>query len=286
MNPATRVFLVVLPLLAAVVAFWLLVLGPKRDEAKKLEKDADALSAQVSEQEEIAAGADAARTEFPVAYQRLVTLGKAAPSDDDTSSLLVQLDRISVASGVAFISLKTEEGAAAAPAAPAPEPETPANAAEESEQRVENAEAGSAPAAPAPATEASAALLPIGASVGPAGLPVMRYTLNFSGSFFQLADFIAGLDKLVTTRSDGDLGVHGRLITIDSFDLVPEEDETTDTRTDTLAATFTVTAYLTPPDEGLTGGAAPTGPAPATEPQTTATEPAASDSATASTATP
>ncbi len=49
-----------------------------------------------------------------------------------------------------------------------------------------------------PATEASAAALPIGAVVGPAGLPTLPVHLNFQGGFFDIANFIGGVDGLVT----------------------------------------------------------------------------------------
>ena len=58
------------------------------------------------------------------------------------------------------------------------------------------------PAAVAP-TEAAAATLPIGATVGPAGLPVMPYDLTFRGNFFEFADFIAELDGMVSTELEG-----------------------------------------------------------------------------------
>ncbi len=286
---ASRAVLFILPVVALAIAFWLLVLAPKREEASSLEEDITALQGQVSDQEQLAELAETARKDFPQAYRRTVVLGKAAPEDDDTSSLIVQLGRIADATGVEFVSLEQETSGGAAPAAPAPsEPQTPAQAAEGSEQAVQNAEA-EVPAAPAPTAapvsapapiEAQAALLPIGATIGPAGLPVMRYVLHFNGTFFQLADFVAGIDTMVTTRDNGELGVNGRLVTVDSFDLaVPPVttilDDIEDVRNPQLEADFTVTTFLTPADQGVTGGASPTGPAPVTEaaPVSTATTP-------------
>jgi hypothetical protein len=283
---ARRTVLAVLPLIAAAIAFWILLLGPKREEASELESDLTALQAQVDEQEQLAANAEAARKEFPRAYRRVVVLGKAAPEDDDTSSLLVQLNRIAQSSGVDFVSLEAEEGAPAAPAPAPTTPQTPADTAEASEQQAENAGEGEAAPAPAAPTEASAASLPIGASIGPAGLPVMKYALSFEGGFFELADFLAGLDAMVRTKSDG-VRVRGRLITVDGFDLTPLDIVDSTPADPRLAANVTVTTYLTPAEEGVTAGASPTGPAPATEPQpaSTATSPPTS-TATASTSAP
>ena len=101
-----------------------------------------------------------------------MVLGKAAPDDDDTASLLVQLDRISRQARVDFRGLTLKEGEGeTAPPAPAGTPQTPADTAAQDEQRVAAVEAETGTATTAAPTEAQAALLPIGASVGPAGLP-------------------------------------------------------------------------------------------------------------------
>ena len=284
MSSANRVILFVLPVLALIAAFWFLVLAPKREEAANLETKVSDLQTQVEEQEQLAASAETARKDFPRAYRRLIVLGKATPTDDDTSSLLVQLQDVADEADVEFLSLETQQGDAAAAPPPAPEPQTGSQAAESTEQRVENGEAGAAPASPAPVpTEATAALLPIGASIGPAGLPVMKYSLTFNGDFFRLADFIEGIDGLVTTRQDGHIGVKGRLITIDGFDLTPQGDPGENPE---LAAQFQITTFLTPAEEGATAGATPTGPAPPTAPQPVSTEAAPGTTETASTTAP
>ena len=64
-------------------------------------------------------------------------------------------------------------------------------------------------------------MMPLGAAIGPAGLAVMPYTLIFEGNFFQVADFIHGLDSLVETKNE-EVAVTGRLITINGFAL-PED---------------------------------------------------------------
>jgi Tfp pilus assembly protein PilO len=109
---------------------------------------------------------------------------------------------------------------------------------------------------PVSATEAAASLMPLGASVGPAGLAVMPYELTFTGDFFKIADFIKGLDSLVKTTNEK-VGVDGRLITVDAFSL----SEDSEAKFPALQATFSVTTYLTPPSEGATAGASPEGPA-------------------------
>ncbi|HXS48257.1 MAG TPA: hypothetical protein VN756_12445 [Solirubrobacterales bacterium] len=237
----TIVAAVALAVLAGV--FWVMLLSPKRDEAKKLSAQAEQIKVSLAQHESEVAEAEEAREGFPGQYQRLVVLGKAVPGDDDVASLLVQLNRIAGAAGGTFRNLQlTASGGAESAAAPA---------------------AGSAgePASPA---EVAASLLPLGASIGPAGLAVMPYEVTFDGDFFKIADFINGLDSLVKT-SDEKVTVDGRLVTIDSFSLEADQEN----GFPALQASFSLTTYLTPPDQGVTAGASPSAPVAATPAATT-----------------
>lgn len=228
-----------LAIVALAAAFWMEVLSPKREEAKKLGAQVEEVKASLARHRAEAAQALEARREFPVDYQQLVTLGKAVPASDDTASLLVQLNQIAKHAKVRFSDFQLSSGSGSGEAAPAPE-----------------ASAGAGSGEPVSPTEAAASLLPLGATVGPAGLAVMPYELTFSGSFFHIADFIRGLDSLVKAQK-GKVSVDGRLLTVSGFSLdagpngFPE-----------LEASFDVTTYLTPPEQGVTGGATPTAPAP------------------------
>jgi Tfp pilus assembly protein PilO len=224
-------------------AFWMLLLSPKREEASRLGKQVETLEASLSEHEAEAATALAAKKEFPSNYSQLVVLGKAVPADSETASLLIQVQHLSEKAGVRFeeISLNSEGGEAAAATAA---PET------------ESAEATSGSGELVSPTEVAASTSPLGASVGPAGLSAMPYTFTFTGSFFQIAGFIHGLDDLVKT-TNSNVSVDGRLITVNSYSLTPAPGEFPK-----LQASFSVTTYLTPPEQGLTAGVAPAGPAP------------------------
>jgi len=219
-------------------AFWMLLLSPKREEATKLSTQVSRTRDSLAQHRAEVATAEQARREFPVDYHQLVVLGKAVPGDDETASLLVQLQRVSRNTKVRFQTFKLNsegEGEEAEPAAPAGES-----------------------AAPLPPTEVAASTLPLGATIGPAGLAVMPYELTFRGSFFRLADFIRGLDRLVKTDSAA-LRVRGRLITVDGFSLAGASEG----GFPMLDATFHITAYVTPPSApSVTGGATPTAPAP------------------------
>ncbi|HXS34600.1 MAG TPA: hypothetical protein VN758_12585 [Solirubrobacterales bacterium] len=246
MKSTNGLVVVLLGVVLLVAGFWIALLSPKRDEAKELGTEVAQLQQSLSQHRQEAAIAAQARRDFPTDYQRLVVLGKAVPGDDDTASLLVQLNRISEKAGVKFrnLQLSGSEGAAAE--------ETPA--------------VPTADSTPASPTEAAASLMPLGASVGPAGLAVMPYTLTFDGDFFKIADFIKGLDSLVETE-DGQVAVDGRLLTIDGFSLGAAQNK----GFPALEATFSVTTYLTPPAQGVTAGATPESPVAEATPAATIT---------------
>jgi Tfp pilus assembly protein PilO len=253
MSSATRAIVSMLIVAALVIGFWVLLLGPKQKKADELGSRVDGLKISLAEAESRATEATAARRYFPADYRQLVTLGQAVPAGDETASLLVELNDVATKSKVRFESIQLSTGTsgeAAAPAAAAPAPESPAPA----------EPSGSIPAsATVPPTEAAASVLPLGATIGPAGLGVMPYRLAFSGNFFEVADFIKKIDSLVHT-GDSEISVNGRLMTLDGFALNadPELDFPH------LDATFMVTTYVTPPTQGITAGASPAAPSPST----------------------
>jgi hypothetical protein len=102
--------------------------------------------------------------------------------------------------------------------------------------------------------------LPLGAKIGSAGLGAMPYGLTFSGNFFQIANFIRGVDSLVHPGSQS-VAVDGRLVTINGFSLSTDQEKEDSHELD---ANFAVTTYVTPPELGLTAGATPLSPAPVT----------------------
>jgi Tfp pilus assembly protein PilO len=229
MTEQTKIALVVVALVVLAGGFWLLLVSPKRDEAGRLSEQITGLTAEVSSARQEAATALSAKKNFAGDYKQLVELGAAVPAEAATPSLLVQLNGLSNRAKTSFqsIALGTGEGGATA--------ETSAEGAGE--------------------------LLPLGASAGPSGFAAMPYTLAFEGGFFDITRFIHSLDGLVTTKADGTVDAHGRLVTIDSFSLTPVGSEGANGATGQLAANFAVSTYVTPPGQGLTAGASAAGPA-------------------------
>lgn len=239
LSSSNSLVLALLGVALLVAAFWLVLLSPKRDEAKKLDAQAQRVQASLVQHEGEVADAQQARQDFPANYRQLVVLGKAVPGDDDTASLLVQLNGISERADVRFSEFALAGSGDGGDGEAAPPPE-----------------AGGTTVS---ATEVAAATLPLGAEIGPAGLAVMPYSLTFEGGFFKLADFIEGLDSLVKTSSEK-VNVDGRLITVDGFALSVDPEK----GFPALQGNFGITTFLTPPTEGVTGGATPESPPPAT----------------------
>lgn len=262
MRAADRTILIGVALLALLAVFWFMVVAPKRERLSGLDGEVATLQGEVQSQESLLASADEAKRSFPADYHSLVVLGKAVPADDDAASLIDQTNTLAQRSGIEFRGLVLTDGGDAAPTTPPPAAETTTDQSQTDASAT--AEPAAAPVA-APATEASAASLPIGASVGTAGLPVMPYDFDFRGDFFQIADFMGRLDDMVRVDGKG-LGVDGRLLTIDSFSLAGDKAD----GYPLLDATLHVTSFVAPADEGPTAGATASAPAVTTSDPATA----------------
>ncbi len=232
MTSTNRLIAAMLVVVALAAASWMMLLSPKREEAKELGAQAEALQASLSQHEAEVAEAEAAREEFPAEYQRLVVLGKAVPGDEDSPRCSSSSTGSPTRAGGSLREIKlTAAGGSEATAVPP---------------------ATSPGGTPVSATEVAASLLPLGATIGPAGLAVMPYDVTFDGNFSDVADFIKGIDSLVKTGDD-EVKVDGRLVTIDGFSLEADGEK----GFPALQASFVLTTYLTPPSQSATGGATP-----------------------------
>jgi type II secretory pathway pseudopilin PulG len=242
-----RTVLIVIGVLGAIVASWIMVISPKRDQASKLESKIHSVQTSLSSARSQLAAAEAARSTFRRSYTTLVRLGEAVPTDDDVPSLIYQLSSAASKAGVDFQGLTLDPAAAgAAPATPPPP-------------------TGTTPAAaptPTPTTPAATATtadgLPPGAGVGPAGFPIEPFTFTFQGNFFHLSNFFGRLERFVVADNKR-LSVSGRLMSLDAIQLSPASGGFPQ-----ISATVSATTYLLPSNEGLVAGATPMGPAAST----------------------
>jgi Tfp pilus assembly protein PilO len=302
MTDRDRKIMIFLVPVIVVLAYWFLLLTPKREEAKTA---ADNLTVQEQRRDvarQRVTALEGSRTDFAADYAELVRLGKAVPEEVDMPTLLVQLESAANGTDISFISIATEEREAAEepapppPAAPgegdgsqpaaaggAPAQSGEGTAAEATGDAVTAANANNTAAAeqsgvdPADTQTSQTAReggLPVGGGTATPGVPgapatttapaldTVPITLEFTGNFFNLASFFHRLKRYVELSQD-DLYVRGRLITIDGIEFLSEADTFPKIR-----AEVTATAYLAPASQGTTAGATPGGPAvtPAADP--------------------
>jgi hypothetical protein len=206
---------------AAVAAFYMLALSPKRDEAARLDTDIAAKQSQLEQSRAEAASYEKARANYKTNYTTLTRLGKAVTADDDVRSLLVQLDDAAKRSKVDFQTINVGAGGG-----------QPAEAG-----------AGSEVAPP-----------PGAVPVGSAGFSAMPFSFGFEGSYFRLSDFFNRLEDFVTVTNK-DVDVTGRLLLVGSISLTPKED------LQHMTAQIGAASYLVPPAQGIEGATpdSPTG---------------------------
>jgi hypothetical protein len=259
-KSSDRTILIVLPLIALAIGFYLLVLAPKQREAGELQDKADSLSAEIQTSETAISTAEAARSSFAKNYADMVKLGTAVPEDDDQATLIHDLDAMGTDNDLDFQSFAVSEDAAGATtSAPAP----PASGTDSSSTSTDSTTTETSTTTTSAPTEASAATLPLGATVGPAGLPVTPYTLTYHGGFFDMAGLFSDLDNRVKVNDSGtDPIAHGRLMTVDGFAMSADPVK----GFPSVAAEIAVTTYMVPADQGMAAGATPAGPAPVGSP--------------------
>ena len=264
-----RKILLVLAPLVLLLGYWFVVLAPQRaestqvaDELTKARGERDTAQAQIGQ-------LNAAKASFASDYQTVIRMGKAIPDRVDMPSLLVQLDRAARGTGIEMNEIAVtpaEEGKGAA-AAPAPPPgggtnpgaggqgaqSMPGRAAQGAGNAVNQANAGSQANAGA-ANGGGAA--PAGGGGTPApGLSTVGLTFQLHGDFFSMADFFHRMKRFVRVVNE-EIAVRGRLIAIDNWDFKVDRNK--------IKAEVGATVYLSPKAQGgVSAGASPTGPAPA-----------------------
>jgi hypothetical protein len=230
---------------ALVAAYWFMALAPKRERLSTLDKDMVAAKQTLAQSEQEKLQFAQAQVQFPTLYASLGRLGKAVPADEETPSLLVQLNDAAARANVDFRSIElkldlAEKLAAAAtsvdqPAAPPGAPATGTTGA-----------TGATGAAGSTATTATGVAVPAGAGTGT--LQPLPFQYKFNGSFYNLENLIHNVTRLVDSRNR-ELAISGRLIVIQGFALKRTK------------VTIVATSYMLPADQGLFAGATAAGPA-------------------------
>jgi Tfp pilus assembly protein PilO len=231
-NP--KLLIALAAVVAAVAAYWMLVLSPKREELTKLDAEVAAAQADLGTKQATLATYEKSKSAYRSNYATVVRLGKAVPADDDVRSLVVQLDTAADQSGVDFKSITVGGSGGGEAAATTP-----------------------GQAAPPPGT----------VSVGAAGFSAMPFKFSFAGRFNELSSFFARLERFVTVSNDR-IDVTGRLLRLESLSLKP------DSEGPGVTAEIGASSYLLPPSQGATAGATAAAPATAAASPTPAAAPA------------
>ena len=220
MSRTYRIVIVAVLMLGAAGGYWKLLLAPKRERAASLAKELTLQEAKAAQAQATLGSYRQAKDSYRTNFSTLVALGKAVPADDDTRSLVVQLDAGAKRSGVDFDNIDVNFGGVAAPTSASPTASTP----------------GAGKTVPG--------------AIGAGSFSVMPFTLSFTGEFDGLANFFSRLERFVTV--DGDrIAVNGRLLRIESLTLQPA-----DTGWPGVAASIGAVSYIVPKGAAQAGGAA------------------------------
>ncbi len=221
MTRTIRIAIAALVAAGAVYAYWHFLLAPKRVEADKLATQAQTAEATLAQSQSQVADYKQAKAAYKDNYVTIVRLGKAVPGDDDTRSLMVQLDTAAARSGVDFAAIDLNSSGAPTASAGAAAAKSPGSA------------------------------LPPGAVSWTGGISAMPFTFNFEGDFRGLSRFFGRLERFVTVP-DGKIAIDGRLLRVETIQISPAPDGFPHLKAQIGAAT-----YIAPPAEGLGSAKAP-----------------------------
>jgi Tfp pilus assembly protein PilO len=260
MTARDRTVLMVIGMLVIVGAFWLLLIGPRHKAYSSATKAASTAASRRDAAKEALAKAEVAKKNYPADYSQLSQLGKAVPVDDEVPSLVDQLSHAADSNNIDFRSIKLAAGSGSAAAPPAPAataaPATGTSSTSTTPTTSTATTASPGTAAPtAPATGVTAATLPPGAVIGTAGFPTMPFQFTFDGSFFNMSAFLQDVGDFIEANRQA-LAIRGRLLTIDGLGISASRKGFPDVK-----ASISATAFLLPPEQGLTDGATSAAPA-------------------------
>jgi hypothetical protein len=182
-SRSIRILLVAVAAIVAVGGYWKLALAPKRAEVQTLDQQVAVQEAQLVQAQSLIATYQGAQKDYKTNYATLARLGKAVPADDDTRSLLVQLDTSAKRSGIDFDTI--------------------------------NLNASSSGGATTPGAVAGAP-----GSINAGAFSAMPFQFTFTGRFDTLGNFFSRLESFVSLHGDK-IEVRGRLLRVESLKLEP-----------------------------------------------------------------
>lgn len=119
MTGRDRTVVIVLAVLVLLAGGWMLIVSPKRKEAKSVETKVSTAQSEVSAAEGKLSDARAAQKQYATSYAAVVNMGKAVPPSEEVASLLYQLEEASNLRDVSFNSIASGTSGSSA-STPAP----------------------------------------------------------------------------------------------------------------------------------------------------------------------
>lgn len=110
MTGRDRIVLIVLVVIAALGAAWMLVVSPERKEAEKLSTEVASAQSSLQTAEGQLSQARSAQSKYADAYASVVSLGKAVPASQEVPSLVYQIAQASEGRNVDFASISAGSG--------------------------------------------------------------------------------------------------------------------------------------------------------------------------------
>jgi len=197
-----RALLVVIVAAVAVGGYWKFALAPKRQEAAALEQQVIEAQTQLGQTRATIASYRDAKGQYQANRATVVRLGKAVPADDDTRSLVVQLDAAAKRSGIDFDNVDISAGG---------------------------------PAAATAATSVTPGAVNLGS------FSAMPFNFSFTGRYTNLQSFISRLERFVTVDGEK-IDVNGRLLRVDGLSLHAASDGWPGLQADIAASSYLLPA--------------------------------------------
>lgn len=214
---------------AIVIALWMLVIAPKKDDSTAAGERADRQEQRLgAAQAKVTANASA-KAEFPALKKELQRLDVAVPVRGDIADMLRQLQAEARRRGADLRVVSLKQGGAAA----------------------------ADPAAAAPATA--------GAQPGNNGLSTLPFDMQFTGRYQDLVHLLRTVRRAVSEK-DGKVTAKRRLLTIDGLSFERPVEESALTKA-TLNATAYIAAPLGAKPAAATAGVPATGPTATSPPE-------------------
>ena len=249
MTRTNQILIAVAATVAAAAAFYVLALGPKRDEIARIDGEISTKRTELTQAQQTLATYEQARHSYKRNYATLARLGKAVPGDDDVRSLLIQLESAAERTGVDFEKIELGSSLAGAPGATT-----------ETDVTAQTGQLASAPGA---------------VEVAGGALSALPFNFSFTGGYFDLNTFFAKLEHFVTAKNN-QLDTTGRLLRIESISITPSPAGFPEMQAQVGAAT-----YIVPPVEGIEEAATPS----SSQSASTPSSPSSTDDSTTTTAT-